>query len=153
MKENKKLKITGTILEKKQLERHLEKIASNHNVTSKSQRDTYPVPGLLDNFKAIEEVYNLLNEHLKLGIGIHPAGEWLLDNFYIIEETVKQIEKELPMNKYVNFVGISNGEYKGFARIYVLASEIVAYSENKIERESLEEYLKMLSNKQNIKYG
>lgn len=46
------------------------------------------------------------------------------------------------MNKYVNFVGISNGEYKGFARIYVLASEIVAYSENKIERESLEEYFK-----------
>ena len=46
-----------------------------------------------------------LNEHLKLGINIHPAGEWLLDNFYIIEETVKQIQKELPLKKYINFVG------------------------------------------------
>ena len=141
LKENQKLKITGTMLEKSQLEKHLEKIASSHNTTSKSQKDTYPVPQLIENFKTIEEVYNILNEHLKLGINIHPAGEWLLDNFYIIEETVKQIQKELPLNKYMNFVGISNGEYKGFARIYVLASEIVAYTDNKIEREKLEDYL------------
>ena len=141
MKENRKLKITGTMLEKKQLEKHLEKIASSHNTTSKSQKDTYPVPQLLENFKTIEEVYNLLNEHLKLGINIHPAGEWILDNFYIIEETVKQIQKELPLNKYTNFVGIANGEYKGFARIYVLATEIVAYTDNKIERQQLEDYL------------
>ena len=141
MKENQKLKITGTMLEKSQLEKHLEKIASGHNTTSKSQKDTYPVPQLIENFKTIEEVYSILNEHLKLGINIHPAGEWLLDNFYIIEETVKQIQKELPLNKYMNFVGISNGEYKGFARIYVLASEIVAYTDNKIERENLEDYL------------
>ena len=121
MKENKKLKIAGTMLEKEQLKKHLEKIASSHNITTKSQKNTYPVPGLIENFKAIEEVYNLLNEHVKLGIGIHPAGEWLLDNFYIIEETVKQIQKELTLKKYINFVGIANGEYKGFARIYVLA--------------------------------
>lgn len=141
MKENKKLKISGTMLEKEQLKIHLEKIASSHNTTTKSQKSTYPIPGLLENYRAIEEVYNLLNEHVKLGIGIHPAGEWLLDNFYIIEETVKQIQKELTLKKYVNFVGISNGEYKGYARIYVLASEIVAYTDDKIERENLEEYL------------
>ena len=93
MKENQKLKITGTMLEKSQLEKHLEKIASSHNTTSKSQKDTYPVPQLMENFKTIEEVYNILNEHLKLGINIHPAGEWLLDNFYIIEEAVRQTGK------------------------------------------------------------
>lgn len=150
LKENRKLKITGTMLQKSQLENHLEKIASSHNTIPKSQKDTYPIPQLLENFKTIEEVYNLLNEHLKLGINIHPAGEWLLDNFYIIEETVKQIQKELPLNKYINFVGIANGEYKGFARIYILASEIVAYSDNKIERENLEDYLKSYQSKKTL---
>ena len=150
MKETRKLKITGTMLEKSQLENHLEKIASNHNTISKSQKDTYPVPQMLENFRTIEEVYNLLNDHLKLGINIHPAGEWLLDNFYIIEETVKQIQKELPLNKYTNFVGIANGEYKGFARIHVLASEIVAYSDNKIEKENLEDYLKSYQSKKSL---
>ena len=150
LKENRKLKITGTMLEKAQLQKHLEKIASSQSITTKSQKDTYPVPGLIENFKTIEEVYNILNEHLKLGINIHPAGEWLLDNFYIIEETVKQIQKELPLKKYINFVGIANGEYKGFARIYVLASEIVAYSDNKIEKENLSDYLESYQNKKTL---
>jgi len=38
LKENQKLKITGTMLEKSQLEKHLEKIASSHNTTSKHKK-------------------------------------------------------------------------------------------------------------------
>lgn len=150
LKINKVLKINGTLLDNSQLEKHLQKIASNHNLSNKSQKDTYPVPQMLENFKTIEQVYNLLNEHLKLGISIHPAGEWLLDNLYIIEETVKQIEKELTLKKYINFVGVANGPYKGFARIYVLASEIVAYTDNKIERKDLEDYLASYQTKKTL---
>lgn len=150
LKINKILKINGTLLDKGQLENHLQKIASNHNVSHQSQKETYPIPQMVENFKVIEEVYNLLNEHLKLGISIHPAGEWLLDNFYIIEETVKQIEKELTLKKYTNFVGIANGSYQGFARIYVLAAEIVAYTDNKIERKDLEDYLASYQTKKTL---
>ncbi len=150
MKKNRILKINGTMLDKKQLERHLQKIASDHNLVNKSQKDTYPVPHIEENFRFIQDVYYLLNEHLKLGITIHPAGEWLLDNFYVVEETVKQIKKELTLKKYTNFLGIANGPYKGFARIYVLASEIVAYTDNKIERKDLEDYLASYQTKKTL---
>lgn len=89
------------MLDKKQLENHLQKIASNHNLSKKPEKETYPIPHLIENFKTIQIVYNLLNEDLKLGISVHPAGEWLLDNFYIIEQTVKQIQKELTLKKYM----------------------------------------------------
>ena len=105
---NKILKISGVPLDKKQLEKHLQNIASSHNLVNKSQKETYPVPHLIESFNVIQEVYNLLNEHLKLGISIHPAGEWLLDNLYVIEECVKQIKQELTLKKYVSFVGIAN---------------------------------------------
>ena len=78
---------------------------------------------------------------MKLGIIIHPAGEWLLDNYYIIEETVKEIKKELTLKKYIKYPGIGNGKYKGYARVYVLASEIVGHTDSKIEEEDLVEYL------------
>ena len=150
MKINKVLKINGTMLDKKQLENHLQKIASGHNLTNKSKKDTYPVPHMRESFNVIQETYNLLNEHLKLGISIHPAGEWLLDNLYIIEETVKQIEKELTLKKYTNFLGIANGQYEGYARIYVLASEIVAYTDNRIQRNDLEDYLASYQTKKTL---
>ena len=150
MKERKILKINGTMLNKEQLENHLQKIASSHNLTNKSQKSTYPVPHMLENYKVIQETYNLLNEHLKLGIGIHPAGEWLLDNLYIIEETVKLIKRELTLKKYTNFLGIANGQYQGFARIYVLAAEIVAYTDNKIEKHDIEGYLASYQSKKTL---
>lgn len=150
MKTNKILKINGTPLDKYQLEKYLEKIASNNNLVGKSQKNTYPVPHMLESFKVIQDVYNLLNEHLKLGISIHPAGEWLLDNLYVIEECVKQIEKELTLKKYTSFLGIANGPYKGFARIYVLASEIAAYTDNRIERKDLESYLASYQTKKTL---
>ena len=150
MKTNKILKIDGTVLDKGQLENHLQKIATNHNLVQKSSKETYPIPQLLENYETIKIVYDLLNEHVKLGISTHPAGEWLLDNFYIIEETVKQIQKELTLKKYKNFLGIANGKYKGFARIYVLAGEIVAYTDNKIEKEDLEMYLASYQTKKTL---
>ncbi len=135
--EYKYLNIKGTVLDNYQLQNYMEKIASSHEIKSNSEKYTYPVPRLKDNFKFIEKTYELLNEHLKLKIDINPAGEWLLDNFYIIEETYKTIISEMNLKKYKNFPGIANGIYKGYSRGYVLASEIVAYTDNKVNDEVL----------------
>ena len=116
----------------------------------KSNKYTYPIPRLKENFEFITEVYNLLNEHIKLKLPIHPAGEWILDNFYIIDETVKTVTKELTLKKYTNFLGIANGPYAGFARIYVLASEIVAYTDGKINGKNLEVLLKAYEDKKTL---
>ena len=150
MKKYNKLNIENAILDEDQLKRHLEKMAMQHTLKNKSNKNTYPVPNLIENYSSIKMVYNLLNEHIKLGISIHPAGEWILDNFYVIEETVKQIERELTLKKYINFVGIQNGKYSGFARIYVLATEIVAYTDNKISRKNLEKYLQAYQTKKTL---
>ena len=146
----KQLKLEGALLNKQELYEHLEKIASTHNTKIKSDKNTYPIPGLKENYQVIKEVYNLLNEHIKQKIAIHPAGEWLLDNFYIIEEVTKSIEKELTLEKYTKFVGIANGKYQGFARIYVLSAEIVNYTDNKITREILENGITAYQTKKNL---
>ncbi len=135
------LQINGIAIDKNQLKKQLENIATTHNLESKSDKQTYPIPRMLENYEVIKTVYKMLNDNLKQEITIHPAGEWLLDNFYIIEETIKIIKKELTQKKYQNFVGIKSGKYEGYARIYVLAAEIVAYTDSKINREELEEYL------------
>ena len=136
LKEKKKLNIKGTVLDRYQLEQYLEKIASDHILTEKSAKDTYPIPRLKENFFVIKEIYKLLNEQIKQGIPIHPAGEWILDNLYVIEEIVKNISKELTLKKYTDFLGLANGRFKGFARVYVLATEMVAYTDGKINSEN-----------------
>ena len=150
MKNYRVLNTKSVVLDKEQLEKYLEMLASDHVLKEKSDRNTYPIPRMQENFAIITEVYNLLNEHIKLKIPIHPAGEWLLDNYYVIEETVKSIEKELTLKKYTNFLGIANGINYGFARIYVLATEIVSYTDSNITRDLLTELLKSYQEKKKL---
>lgn len=140
----------GVILGQNEMESYLEKLASSHIIKSKADKNTYPIPRLKENFEIITRVYQLLNEHIKLKIPIHPAGEWILDNFYIIDEAVKSIKNELNLKKYTKFLGIENEVNKGFARIYVLASEIVNYTDNKIDINLLSRYLKAYQKKKTL---
>ena len=150
MKKYRVLNIKGAVLDKNQLEKYLEQLASDHILKEKSDKDTYPIPRMKENFEIITEVYDLLNEHIKLKIPIHPAGEWILDNYYVIEEVVKGIEKELTVKKYCDFLGIANGVYRGFSRIYVLASEIVAYTDSKINPKNLGDLLSAYQRKKTL---
>jgi len=134
---NRFLNIKGAALDKEQLKSYMEKIAVNHDLSNISDIRTNPIPRVKDNFRFIEKTYNLLNEHIKLDIDIYPAGEWLLDNFYIIEETAKTVIREISPQKYKNFLGIKNNQYSGYARIYVLSAEIVAYTDSRITNDVL----------------
>ena len=150
LKEYKTLNIKGAVLDKNQLGEYIEKIAASHNLQHFSDTKTYPIPRLKENFKFITKTYNILNEHIKMGIDIYPAGEWLLDNYYIIEESVQTIIKEISHKKYKSFIGLSNSPYNGFARIYVLAHEIVAYTDNKIDYDNLKYCLEAYQRKKTL---
>lgn len=142
--------INGIALDKEQLKTYLENIASDHTLKAKSDKNTYPIPEMERNFEYITKTYDLLNIHLKLGVNIHPAGEWLLDNYYVIEETVKEVRKSLPIKKYVSFLGIGAGKYKGYARAYVLAEEIISFTDGNFKAKDLEEYLTSYQNKKTL---
>ena len=78
MKAPKTLNIKGVLLNKEQLKTYLENIASDHTIKPNSDKNTYPIPRLLQNFEYITKTYDMLNANLKLGINIHQAGEWLI---------------------------------------------------------------------------
>ena len=144
------LSLKGIVLDKQQLKNYLENLASDHTLQAKSSKETYPIPEMEANFSYITKTYELLNKHLRLGINIHQAGEWLLDNYYVIEETVKSVRKNLSLKKYTNVVGISSGKYKGYARIYVLAEEIVSFTDGTLNAKDLEEYITSYQNKKTL---
>lgn len=142
--------VKGIVLDNEQLTNYMEKLAINYNIMSNSSVDTYPIPRIKENLIFIEKTYILLTEHLKQGIDIYPAGEWLLDNFYIIDESVKRVSKELSLRNYKNLPGIADGNYKGIARIYVIAEEIVAYRDAKIDDETLNLAVSAYKNKKGL---
>lgn len=91
--------IKGIVLDKDKIKKYLENLASDHTLKNKSEKITYPVPEMEANFAYITKTYEMLNSHLKLGVNIHPAGEWLLDNYYVIEETCRRSKEGIKLKK------------------------------------------------------
>ena len=68
-----------------QMEQHGKTLAGLHHVSAEHAPDQL-LERLAENERVLMEVRNLVAEAVKGSRRITPAGEWLLDNFYLIEE-------------------------------------------------------------------
>lgn len=118
-----------------------EKIAADHKAESVSKSMRPKQLNLEDNHQALKKAYLSTNEELKSSGNIIPAAEWLLDNYYVIEEQYKEIQYSIK-DLYNRLPILSGGKYKGFPRIYGITSELVKFLEAKIEEETISVFLK-----------
>ena len=79
-----------------QMEQHGKILASTHTLVSDPKPDQNLLKRLAENEDFLFEVHDLLTETVKAKRAITPAGEWLLDNFYLIEEQIRTGKKHLP---------------------------------------------------------
>lgn len=141
------LQVKNSILDKQNLEKYLEQFAADNILITCPDKNTFPLERLIENKKYIKLVCKLLEEHIKLKIPIHSAGEWLLDNYYLIEKSVKTIEKNLTLNKYMRLPAIAED---GFARVYAIANEIISNTDGKINENNLIDYLEAYQNQKKL---
>ncbi|HUP24148.1 MAG TPA: glucoamylase family protein, partial [Thermoanaerobaculia bacterium] len=70
-----------------------------------------------------------------------PAEEWLLDNFHIVEEHLREIVDHLPRGYLAELPRIGEGAAAGYPRVYALALDFVAHTDARLDREILHRYV------------
>ncbi|NTW72830.1 MAG: glycosyl transferase, partial [Eubacteriaceae bacterium] len=138
---NRNTSIREASLTVEELEDHARKIAIGHAVSSKRNILDWPVARMNDNFNFILQVYKGLNKDVMEKRSVPPAAEWLLDNFYIIEEQVTGIRIDLTKKTYYRLPVLKKGPYKGYTRIFAIAIELVSHIDGQIEESTLQKYL------------
>ncbi|MCX8129462.1 MAG: glycosyl transferase [Clostridia bacterium] len=141
-REKRIVKIHDASLTCEELEQHAKEIAFEHIVSPKAGIANWPLPRMNENYSFIMEVYKELNEGVQKKRTIPPAAEWLLDNFYIIEEQVKGIRRDLTREDYARLPALKCGAFRGYARIYAVAMELVAHTNGQIDERILLNYIK-----------
>ena len=129
------------LLSGEELEKHAKKNASEHTISSKSRNHSWPVTQLNENYDMILSVYKGLNEDIQNKKQVPPAAEWLLDNFYIIEEEVKGLRQTLNKKTFQQLPVLKNGGLKGQTRIYAIAVEIISHTDGQIDDKIILEYI------------
>ena len=74
-----------------------------------------------------------------------PAAEWLLDNFYLIEEEVRTARRHLPRGYSRELPQLTldpvNGIAAGLPRVYDLALQVIAHSDGQVGRGTLTRFV------------
>ena len=87
---------------------------------------------LAENESLLLEIHHLLSEDVKSDCRITPAGEWLLDNFYVIEEQIRTAGHHLPKGYSRELPRLSNGPSAGLPRVYDLALEAISHADGRV---------------------
>lgn len=123
-----------------QMDQHAMHLATAHVVTHEEAPEQL-LKRLADNEEILTRVTVLLQETVREKKPITPAGEWLLDNFYLIEEQIRLGKRYLPKGYSKGLPKLRGGTLAGYPRVYDIAIEIISHSDGHVDIQSLSGFI------------
>ncbi len=135
-----------------QMEHFGKTLATSHTVSTSPGKDQL-LKRLSDNEITLQEVRKLLADSIKKNYQVTPAGEWLIDNFYLLEEHIRIAKTHFPKNYSEDLPQLLNGTSLGITRSYDIALQIISHSDGRIDIESLGGFVKAYQTVTHLKLG
>ncbi len=123
-----------------QMEQHGKILAGLHRLSPEQAPDQL-LSRLAENEDVLIGVRDLLAEAVKATRRITPAGEWLLDNFYLIEEQIRMAKRHLPKGYSRELPRLLNGSSIGLPRVYDIATETISHGDGRVDPGSLSTFV------------
>lgn len=123
-----------------QLGAHAEALARKQRL-SNSPGDNALLQRLSDNERALLDAYARISEALSAKQRISPAGEWILDNFHLIEEHIRIAKRHLPSGYSRELPQLAIGGARPAPRVYQLALEIIAHVDGRIDEQNVAHFI------------
>lgn len=76
------------------------------------------------------------------GGNITPAGEWLVDNYHVIEQQIRKIHSDLPPSFYRELPKLADGPFIGYPRVFGMAWACVAHSDSRFDLAALRRFVR-----------
>ena len=99
-------------------------------------------PRVKENITALRQAYDYISVTSQSGHYVTPAAEWLLDNFYLIEAQLQQIEDGVPKRYFADLPKLIDKPLEGLPRIYGIAWAYVAHTDSVLDTVLFTAFLK-----------
>ncbi|MDO8595678.1 MAG: hypothetical protein Q7R45_03545, partial [Sulfuricaulis sp.] len=135
-----------------QMERHGKTLAGAHRLSLRRASDQL-LARLAENEHVLLGACNLLTAAVKANRRISPAGEWLLDNFYLLEEQIRTARRHLPKGYSRELPRLAHGPSAGLPRVYDIALEAISHGDGRVDPESLSRFVAAYQKSTALKLG
>ena len=123
------------------LEQHAESLAAAQPVTTKPSRVLSLHRRLDRNAEILLATYKASAADVESGRSVVPAAEWLLDNYHLVEEQIREIRDDLPPGYYRQLPKLADGPLAGYPRVLGIAWAFVAHTDSHLDLETLRRFI------------
>jgi cyclic beta-1,2-glucan synthetase len=135
------------------LEQHAESLAAAQAITARPTRGRSLAARLKHNESVLLDAYRSIAGAVGEGRAITPAAEWLLDNYHLVEEQIREIRDDLPPGYYRQLPKLAAGPFAGYPRVFGVAWAFVAHTDSRFEPEMLRRFVRAYQRVQPLTIG
>ncbi len=135
------------------LEQHAESLAAAQPVAAGSTGGRSLAVRLKENESVLLRTYRAIAGAVGEGRAITPAAEWLLDNYHLVEEQIREIRDDLPPGYYRQLPKLAGGPLAGYPRVFGIAWAFVAHTDSRFDSEMLRRFVRAYQRVQPLTIG
>ena len=133
--------IRDAIFSLERLEQHANELAAEHRLTVDSRRGRGLSKRLRDNARVLLAANRTILRAARAGRPITHAAEWLVDNFYVVDEQLREIAGDLPPGFYRGLPKLASGVFAHYPRVFALSWAFVTHSDSRFDTEALTRFI------------
>ncbi len=133
--------IRAEVFSVERLEQHAESLAVAQTVFAESREGQLLTPRVLENGRVLLESYRAIARAIQEEHAITSAAEWLVDNFHIVDEQLREIRDDLPPGFYRQLPKLAAGHLQGYPRVFGVAWAFVAHTDSRFDPELLRRFV------------
>ena len=135
------------------LEQHAESLATAQRVTGDAKPGRPLLTRVEDNGRALRAANTTIAAAIQEKLWITPAAEWLVDNFFVVDEQLREIRDDLPVAFYHELPKLADGPLAGYPRVYGIAWAFVAHTDSRFDPETLRRFVSAYQRVQPLTIG
>jgi len=135
------------------LEEHAESLAAAQRVTARPMAGRSLAARLKDNETVLLDAYRAIAGAVGEGRAVTPAAEWLLDNYHLVEEQIREIRDDLPPGYYRQLPKLAGGPFAGYPRVFGVAWAFVAHTDSRFDPAMLRRFVRAYQRVQPLTIG
>jgi len=135
------------------LEQHAESLAAAQPVTTRPKIGRRLAARLRENGRVLLDAYRAIADAIREERAITPAAEWLVDNFHVVEEQIREVRDDLPRGFYRQLPKLADGPLEGYPRVFGIAWAFVAHTDSRFDPQMLGKFVQAYQRVQPLTIG
>jgi cellobiose phosphorylase len=134
--------LQAELLNADQMEERGHELAGEHRLRIGGPTESLLLRRLAENESVIRDTCRVLADTIKHQRRVTPAGEWLLDNLYLIDEQILMARRHLPKRYSGQLPVLDRGVAAGLPRVYDIALNAISHGDGRFDQESLSRFVR-----------